>query len=307
VREALNISTKQLAAIKIVSKKKLVNSLDKWDIIQREVSILSSLKHKNVIRMLDQFFIEKSGEMYIILEYVDGGNLQQLLDKSSEKKLCFSLCRKIFKSIVKGLIYLQKENIIHRDIKPENILLMTNGVVKIGDFGSAIRILSHDELENSTFGPGSPAFQPPEKEFTNESYLKLDVWSSGVVLYMMSVGHYPFGDTSPLDMIQNISLANYSLPENFDVNLTDLLSKILIVDTELRFSFHQIMKHSWMTRKSSSSSKITIEENEISMILTPTESSFSPENIELIVEYAKDLDQLDDQNRAKNKEPCGIM
>jgi len=119
---------------------------------------LSSLKNKNNIRIFDQVSVENKGEMYLILEYIDGGNLQQLLDSLPEHKLCLTLSRKLFKNLLKGIIYLHNENVIHRDIKPENILLMRNGFIKIGDFGSAIRVFSQNEIESATFAHGSPCF-----------------------------------------------------------------------------------------------------------------------------------------------------
>lgn len=181
VKEALDIRTQERVAVKVIAKSTLKSIENGELLVKREVSILRTLRHPNVIRMLDDFIVTEKEKMYIVLEFADGGNLQQLLDKAPSKKLGMYQSQKIYKGLVKGMIYLHKEKVVHRDLKPENILLMVDGTVKIGDFGCAVRVGSDHEIEGSLFGPGSPAFQPPEAETANGLSYKLDVWSSGIV------------------------------------------------------------------------------------------------------------------------------
>jgi len=154
-----------------------------------------------------------------------------------------------------------------------------------------------------------PAFQPPETEFSNESYFKLDVWSSGVVLFMMTIGYFPFGDnrnSSPLEIFQNISIAKYSIPDNFDdCLLVDLFSKIFQIDPNLRFSCNQVSKHCWMTSKSITS-KVD-ESNELELLISQSPTIFTPENIELIMDYIRTFNEDDVDQYSKNKESCKLM
>jgi serine/threonine protein kinase len=110
-----------------------------------------------------------------------------------------------------------------------------------------VRIHSDDEIEGTRYGNGCPAFQPPEE--SKEDYLgyfKLDVWSSGVVLYMMTIGKHPFeeeqGKGNIMKLLENISTARYSFPDTIDDqdSLKDLIKSTLEIDIEKRFSLKQI-------------------------------------------------------------------
>jgi len=177
--------------------------------------------------------------------------------------------------LISGLEYLQTVGIIHRDIKPDNILLTSNGDVKIGDFGVAVKIDNIDEKGLETFKwkqgdiGGSPAFQPPECQEIDYSSipdldeigplltkrdgkvapLKLDVWSAGVVLYMMVVGKFPFENPNIISMFTNIARGKYTIPDWVEPELKDLLKGILQVDPDNRFSIAQIKKQRWMKLK----------------------------------------------------------
>jgi serine/threonine-protein kinase 11 len=304
VKEGLDVTSKQIVAIKVVAQATLKNIENGELLVKREVSILSSLRHSNVLRMIDDFIVMEKEKMYIILEFVDGGNLQQLLDRAPGKKLSLYQAQKIYKGIIKGLLYLQKEKIVHRDIKPENILLMQDGTVKIGDFGCAVRINSEIEIETSLYGPGSPAFQPPEQESKGLT-MKLDVWSSGVVLFMMTVGEFPFAKEGEqgnlMELFENISKAKYTLPKNFDENLRDLIRHVLEINPDARLSLKQIEKHAWMEKhiKHSKTDEIPI----VAVITT----KFTPENIELLSNYTAEASVESVHPKITKKDSCLIM
>jgi len=205
-----------------------------------------------------------------VLEYVDGGSLQDLLNRSPNNRLPLRQLRKIFKGMICGLIYLQGEGIIHRDIKPDNILLTSEGDVKICDLGVAIKIDISDENALKNFKwchgtGGSPVYQPPECQVIDVSSIpdldeplitkrdgkiapfKLDIWSAGVVLYLMVVGKIPFENPNFITLFTNIARGKFTIPDWIPSELSDLLKGILQVDPDNRLTLHQIKKHSWMT------------------------------------------------------------
>jgi len=246
---------------------------------------MKSLKNENVVQAIEDFMIKEKEKLYVILEYVNGGSLQDLLDRSPNNKLPLRQLRKIFKGLISGLIYLQGQGIIHRDIKPDNILLTSEGDVKIADLGVAIKIDISDEsiLKEFKWGQGdvggSPAFQPPECQEIDISSIpdldelvplitkrdgkiapfKLDIWSAGVVLYIMVVGKFPFDSPNIISLFTNIARGKFTIPEWVGSELTDLLKCILQVDPDNRFSLQQIKKHSWMKMSIKESSSIPID------------------------------------------------
>jgi serine/threonine protein kinase len=288
VKEGVQIDTRNRVAVKIYVKRNM-KKIGAEASAQKEVEIMRSLRNDYVVQAIDDFYVKD--KLYVVLEYVNGGTLQDLLDRPNSK-LPLGQLRKFFKGIVRGLIYLQAEGIIHRDIKPDNILLTSHGHVKIGDFGVAIKIdLSNEQsLENFKWRQGdiggSPAFQPPECQEVDYSSLpdldelgplitkrdgkiaplKLDVWSAGVVLYMMVVGKYPFDIPNPLSLFTNIARGKFTIPDWIGSELNDLLSGILQVDPDNRLSLIQIRKHNWM--------KIPIKDGATHVKIEPIPSLF---------------------------------
>jgi len=270
VKEGVHLNTKRRVAIKIYSRKRIKAIAGAEESSAKEIEILKSLQHVNVVYAIDSFVNEQKEKIYIVMEYVNGGTLQGLLDKAPESRLPLRQVRQIFKGTIKGLLYLQGQGIVHRDIKPDNILLTVDGEVKITDFGVAVRIpdakrflteefpISEDVPDPFKTGEGSPAFQPPEcQEIESNPDLngakkrtkfpfKLDVWSSGVVLFIMATGKYPFESKNLLSLFASIARGEYKIPDFIDDILRDLISGILTINPKDRLSFVQIQKHPWM-------------------------------------------------------------
>lgn len=185
---------KTRVAIKILSRKHLRRATGGEASVEREISILKSLDHKNIIKLFSCFSDEDKQRIYIVLEYANGGNLANFLEKVPDKRLGLFQARKFFSDLIAGLQYLKREKILHRDIKPENLLLTTDGDLKITDFGIAEQLEPKNDgtiFTGEPAGIGSPAFQAPEllsstnfnkPKTNNDIVYRTDVWSAGIVL-----------------------------------------------------------------------------------------------------------------------------
>lgn len=200
VKEGIDSKSKTRVAVKILSRKHLRRATGGEASVEREISILKSLQHKNIIQLLSCFSDEEKQRIYIVLEYANGGSLSSFLERAPEKRLGLYQARKFFSDLVSGLQYLKREKILHRDIKPDNLLLTTEGNLKITDFGIAEQLEPKNDgtiYMGESAGIGSPAFQAPEllsstthnKPKQNNSIVyKTDVWSAGIVLYVIIMG-----------------------------------------------------------------------------------------------------------------------
>lgn len=173
--------------------------------VEREIGIIESLHHKNIISIQTHFLVEAKQKYYIVFDYMGGGNLTSFLETAPNRRLPLYQARKLFSCLIGGLEHLREHRILHRDIKPDNLLLDSNGDLKIADFGVAEVITNTPatkERLKDTAGIGSPAFQAPElisssnttpsKKSSKRSNLDLifksDIWSAGIVLYVSSCG-----------------------------------------------------------------------------------------------------------------------
>jgi len=213
VKEAIDSKTKKMVAIKILSKKTLRRVPGGEASVEREICIIESLHHKNIISILSSFLIESKQKFYIVFEYMGGGTLTSLLESAPQKRLPLSQARKMFINLLSGLEHLREKRVLHRDLKPDNLLLDEDGELKIGDFGVA-EIIAADasKVRDHTTGIGSPAFQAPEliasptappskrtKRAVTDAIFKSDIWSAGIILYVLRSRFFehlsPFLDT----------------------------------------------------------------------------------------------------------------
>ncbi|XP_050535337.1 serine/threonine-protein kinase Chk2-like isoform X2 [Daktulosphaira vitifoliae] len=216
----------------------------------REHTILSSLSHPNIVKMDN--FIDANDAIYICLEYMPGGSLQDLLKqvntlKETETKI-------ILYQVARAVQYLHNRSIAHRDLKPGNILLsLCNPYcqVKLADFGLSKIVTENTYLK--TFC-GSLAYLAPEvfvnyKRFSNRLYAytnKVDSWSFGIILYECLAGYKPFSGNN-LDA--KIQKGSYDLSVlNVSNGVKDLVKKLIMVDYTIRFNFDQVLDHAWFDK-----------------------------------------------------------
>ncbi|OCT50402.1 hypothetical protein CLCR_06568 [Cladophialophora carrionii] len=263
VRLAKHRDTNQIAAVKIVSKKSaaLVQSASMARMdhegtasmiatgprtmpfgIEREVVIMKLIEHPNIINLYDIW--ENRGELYLVLEYVPGGELFDYV--SSNGALPEEEAVRLFRQIIAGLSYCHRFNICHRDLKPENILLDDKRNIKLADFGMAALQPDGTWLNTSC---GSPHYAAPEIIQGNQYRGDLaDIWSTGIILFAMLNGFLPFdGGTLP-NTLRLVKQGAYHLPQTLSPEAQDLIQRILQKRPERRITMEKIWAHPLLTK-----------------------------------------------------------
>ncbi|XP_014610719.1 PREDICTED: serine/threonine-protein kinase STK11 [Polistes canadensis] len=244
VKEVLDSETLCRRAVKILKKKKHLK-LPNGE-IQREIKLLRILKHKNVINLVDVLYNDEKRKMYLIMEFCVCG-LQDMLESTPLKKLPLWQAHDYFSQLLDGLEYLYSKGIVHKDIKPGNLLLTLDNTLKISDFGVAEALDMFSIDDTCKMGQGSPAFQPPEIANGCETFsgFKVDIWSSGVTLYNITTGQYPFEGDTIYKLYENIGKGEYTIPEEVEEPLRSLIEGMLQKDARNRFTLQQVKRHSW--------------------------------------------------------------
>ena len=231
--------TKEEYALKVIEKKKLLNTFGNCDIIYNEIKIHSKLEHPNIIRLYSMNETEK--EINIIMEYAKNGNLFQLI---SENKKGFSekIAFEYFIQVVNAVYFLHENQIIHRDIKPENLLIGENNTIKLCDFGWARQLT----LKNRSSFCGTVEYMAPEIiESENYDY-SVDIWSLGILLYELLMGHSPFKDKTTKNTIVNIKLHDLKFGKEISEDCKDLINKLLEVNRDKRINIKDILAHKFI-------------------------------------------------------------
>ena len=238
VNLALHVLSGHIVCIKSFNKKKNVFS---WNKIKNEIKIMNKLRKSNNIVKLFELF-ETKNHYCLVMENVVGGNLLNAINKMN--KIPEELAKIIFRQLITTLQYIHSNNIVHRDIKPDNILLDLDNTIKLCDFGVS-KIIPPGQLINDSCG--TPAFIAPEilLDSPYNPYMT-DIWSSGVVLYAMVTGFFPFRGINETQLHENIISGIYPKPKDLSVELLDLLNQILNINPDKRISLEKILEHQWL-------------------------------------------------------------
>ncbi|XP_047166990.1 CBL-interacting serine/threonine-protein kinase 10-like isoform X1 [Vigna umbellata] len=235
--------TNQGVAIKVIDKNKVIKA-GQVDHVKREISIMRLVKHPNVIELFE--VMATKSKIYFVMEYAKGG---ELFKKVAKGKLKEDVAHKYFIQLVNAVDFCHSRGVCHRDIKPENILLDENDNLKISDFGlSALAESKHQDGLLHT-ACGTPAYVAPEV-IKRKGYdgAKADIWSCGVVLFVLLAGYIPFQDPNLMVMYRKISKAEFTCPRWLPRGVRRLLSKMLDPNPNTRISIDEIKQCSWFRK-----------------------------------------------------------
>nr|XP_057934975.1 serine/threonine-protein kinase SIK3 homolog isoform X3 [Doryrhamphus excisus] len=238
VKLATHIYTKAKVAIKIVDKTQLDDENLKK--IFREVQIMKLLKHPHIIRLYQVMETERM--IYLVTEYASGGEIFDHL--VAHGRMAEKDARKKFKQIVAAVHFCHCRNIVHRDLKAENLLLDHNLNIKIADFGFS-NLFSRGQLLKTWCG--SPPYAAPEL-FEGKEYdgPKVDIWSLGVVLYVLVCGALPFDGSTLQNLRARVLSGKFRIPFFMSTDCEYLIRHMLVLEPSRRLSMEQICKNKWM-------------------------------------------------------------
>ncbi|KAM5172372.1 death-associated protein kinase 2 isoform 1-T1 [Mantella aurantiaca] len=216
--------------------------------IEREVNILRDVQHPNVITLQDVY--ENKTDVVLVLELVSGGELFDFL--AQKESLSEEEATRFIKQILDGVNYLHTRNIAHFDLKPENIMLLDKTIpvphIKLIDFGLAHKIEDGVEFKNIF---GTPEFVAPEIINYEPLGLAADMWSIGVITYILLSGASPFLGENKQETLSNITAVNYEFDEEFFSHTSDLakdfIRKLLVKNTRKRLTIQEALCHPWIT------------------------------------------------------------
>ena len=189
---------------------------------EREARFMASLQQENIINVYD--FIKYGGTMFIVMEYVEGIDLYDLLDKY--KKIPVEAATIIALQVARALNHAHFRGIIHRDIKPANVMISKRGDVKLMDFGIARDETLSDLTETGT-GLGTPSYMSPEQILGDKLDQRTDIWSLGVVFYQMLCGKKPFIEDAKRSVLQKIRMDRYNPVRKLNSRVPRTLERIL--------------------------------------------------------------------------------
>ncbi|KAL1372847.1 hypothetical protein HN51_002913 [Arachis hypogaea] len=243
VYHARNLKTGQSVAIKVLNKD-MVMKFGMAEQIKREISVMRLVRHPNIVHLYE--VMASKTKICFVMEYVKGG---ELFDKVSLGRLKEDLARKYFQQLMDAIDLCHSRGVYHRDLKPENLLLDENGNLKVTDFGLSALTESRksDGLLHTTCG--TPAYVAPEV-IRKKGYdgAKADIWSCGVILYVLLAGYLPFRDKNLIEMYRKIAKADFKCPQWFPVDAKRLLYRILDPNPITRVTIPRIMESRWFQK-----------------------------------------------------------
>lgn len=253
VKFAKHTETGESVAIKVMAKTTILKHR-MVEQIKREISIMKIVRHPNIVRLHE--VLASQTKIYIILEFVMGG---ELYDKIVQQvKLSENESRRYFQQLIDAVAHCHKKGVYHRDLKPENLLLDAYGNLKVSDFGLSALTKQGDELLHTTCG--TPNYVAPEV-LSNQGYdgAAADVWSCGIILYVLMAGYLPFEEADLPTLFRRISAAEFACPVWFSAGAKTFIHKILDPNPKTRVKIEEIRKDPWF-RKNYSPVKLREDE-----------------------------------------------
>lgn len=246
---AHHVKTKAPVAVKVVLRKKLTR--DDERALQAEVQVLEEVRgHEGIITLIKYF--AETQKHYLVLEVMSGGELFQRIVKREKYSEGDALV--VVTTIARVLEFIHGRDICHRDLKPENILLKDrteSSLVKIADFGFS----RHVGKSGCRTACGTPAYVAPEVISGKVYATECDVWSLGVIMFVLLCGYPPFYAKSRQDLFRLVRAGNVVFDDAYWSKISpeakDLIRKMLVVDVRDRYTAKQVLAHPWVTSASS--------------------------------------------------------
>lgn len=307
VVKAIQIKTGNEVAVKIIKKNS--RGLDTSH-IKEEINILKQLEHPNIVKFYD--YIETNLKIYIIMEFIKGGTLRHLIETKrsfSENEACI-----IIEKLLSVIAYIHSKNVCHRDVKPENIMMndyndLTS--LKLVDFGLSAQ--NFDNFEDSNYC-GTYLYMAPEQIEKRLYSKEVDVWSVGIILYMLlNEGKHPFynkGD-SKKKYIENIKKNTVVMGSKVSEMGNNLIMSLLESSPTIRISSIKAISHPWITRRvydpipmnmlQSLSRRNAVKRLQNLMILSIMLNHFSKEKGNIYKINQEYIEQIQQENRKKKE------
>jgi calcium-dependent protein kinase len=232
-------------AIKTIKKEYLGEHLR--ETILEEVKILRELDHPNIVKYYETY--EDEHYIHIVMEYLHGEDLFKVITMKSYNQYNEVDAAEIISYLLKALGSIHNKAIVHRDLKPENILFSVPGdyqTLKLIDFGLSAHVVAKNRKS-----VGTPFYMAPEIIDGNYSY-KTDIWSVGVILYVLMTGRFPFYGATHDDVFEKIINEDYDENElnesRCSDEVKDLISKLLVKNERHRLSLEQTLEHPWFKK-----------------------------------------------------------
>lgn len=242
VKFAQNTETGESVAMKVLDRSNIIKH-KMADQIKREISIMKLVRHPYVVRLHE--VLASRTKIYIILEFITGG---ELFDKIVHHgRLSEAEARRYFQQLIDGVDYCHSKGVYHRDLKPENLLLDSQGNLKISDFGLSALPEQGVSLLRTTCG--TPNYVAPEV-LSHKGYngAPADLWSCGVILYVLMAGYLPFDELDLTTLYSKVERADFSCPTWFPVGAKSLIHRILDPNPETRITTEEIRNDEWFRK-----------------------------------------------------------
>ncbi|HEY5948831.1 MAG TPA: serine/threonine-protein kinase [Kofleriaceae bacterium] len=223
VYRGIDRTLKRVVAIKVLHKH-LSDYQEARDRFEREAQAVAKLRHENILEIFD-YSAKAGAESYIVTEFIDGQTLKQFI---TDRPIGFpEVGAMIMLQVARALAHAHAGGILHRDVKPENIMIRSDGVVKLMDFGISHMV----DLERLTVTGqllGSPAYMAPEHVEGRQLDFRTDVFAVGIVLYQLTVGKLPFEGKNPHEVLKRIAECKFVDPRQANPRIGNRLGKIIL-------------------------------------------------------------------------------
>src|SRR5687767_4448151 len=214
---------KRVVAIKVLHKH-LADHQEARDRFEREAHAVAKLRHENILEIFD-YSGGSSSESYIVTEFIEGATLKQFI--TDHPPQFAEIGAMIVLQIGRALAHAHAAGVLHRDVKPENVMIRSDGVVKLTDFGIS-QMLDVQRLTVTGQLLGSPAYMSPEHVEGKPLDFRTDVFACGIVLYQLATGRLPFEGKNPHEILKRIADCKFGDPRQANPRVGNELGKIIL-------------------------------------------------------------------------------